>query len=68
MSIIVKPECRCCDCKNLGVIFESGRVVCEGPLPAVWEEAANGAGIEMDLTAAEVLEIRRCDCFEPRVQ
>lgn len=61
-----RPLCRCCDCKNLGVIPVTDVAVCEAPIPSVWDEALKDNDVDISLTARDILLVRRCDCFEPR--
>lgn len=61
----IRPLGRCCDCAYLGV-FDDGRVTCEGPIPDAWAGEIASFDISVDLDPAELVRVRRCDCFKKR--
>ena len=65
MSDNTRPKGRCCDCRWLG-LNQDGSGACEGPVPSVYQ--ASLLVTDGWMTAADVMAVRSCDCYEPRIK
>ena len=64
MSDNIRPKGRCCDCRWLG-LNDDGSGTCEGPIPSVHQPLPTTP--DVGLTAADVMVVRSCDCYEKRI-